>query len=665
MNIWGVRIVILFITLFAASHAVHAQETYLRGEEAAEYLMRALGGSSEESKKPTKKPVVKKTKSPKEQLADNAFAKSKQAYDADQKEEGLKYLRQAAEAGHAEAQYIMGMKYLKGGQLPQDDQLSFEWTRKAAKQRHVGAAFQMFSKYIKGTGVEKDEREAHLYLRQSVRNGNTNASARFLLAQNYLYGWGTSKNPLLALNWMRLAASDGHANSQKTLDSILQNDAAKNLTFQDCETCPIMVILPKDSFLMGNYPDQNVDKKLQHVPLHFVNLPHTFAVGQTEITHTQWNACVKDKGCSRYIDKTPAMANNPIVYVNWREAQQYTVWLSQKTNKPYRLLTESEWEFAARSGMNTAYPSGTKLPDGRAHCKDCGSQWDDQSTAPVKSFAANGYGLFDMLGNAAEWTEDCAVTDYEGKPPMGIAWTLTDCKERVVRGGAWDTTVESLRVYDRFSASADRRKLNIGFRVAVTLEDFPKRIEAAKAHEKESEKALARTVGYSKPFCTSRKEIDGWKFFWQEDYFTIQPVIYDLGGTSRFVSSKYAKVKISKYTSGKYSVQFQYSAGAYSLVDIYQLLIDGVLVYEGKWTSTKSADGKSTRDSLKPLDSNVIPQMEAGKVAEIRVIERGFDRPDKIKASAKFSLTEFVKYHKNIQQWQTQTITDKKNGKCR
>ena len=108
-----------------------------------------------------------------------------------------------------------------------------------------------------------------------------------------------------------------------------------------------------------------------------------------------------------------------------------------KTGKPYRLLTEAEYEYATRAGTTTAYPWGDAIGKNNANCTGCGSQWNGKQTAPVGSFAANGFGLYDMVGNVWEWTRDCYHDGYNGAPTDGSAWTSGDCNRRVVRGGSW------------------------------------------------------------------------------------------------------------------------------------------------------------------------------------------------------------------------------------
>ena len=112
----------------------------------------------------------------------------------------------------------------------------------------------------------------------------------------------------------------------------------------------------------------------------------------------------------------------PVINVTWDDAQRYVAWLSKMTGKPYRLLSEAEWEYAARAGTQTAYSWGDEIGKGNANCNGCGSQWDNKQTAPVGSFAPNAFGLYDMHGNVWEWVEDCFHDNYNGAPEDGSAW---------------------------------------------------------------------------------------------------------------------------------------------------------------------------------------------------------------------------------------------------
>src|SRR5690606_24148227 len=102
-------------------------------------------------------------------------------------------------------------------------------------------------------------------------------------------------------------------------------------------------------------------------------------------------------------------------------AQSYLSWLSRKTGHEYRLLTEAEWEYAARAQSQTDFAWGNEIGVGTANCDGCGSTWDNQQTAPVGSFRPNAFGLHDMHGNVSEWVEDCWFEDYENLPADGKA----------------------------------------------------------------------------------------------------------------------------------------------------------------------------------------------------------------------------------------------------
>jgi len=155
--------------------------------------------------------------------------------------------------------------------------------------------------------------------------------------------------------------------------------------------------------------------------------------------------------------------------VSWDDAQNYVAWLSRITGKTYRLLSEAQYEYAARAGRQTVYPWGDDLGRNNANCNGCGSQWDDKQTAPVGSFAANGFGLYDMVGNVWEWAEDCYHDSYNGAPADGTARTGGDCNTRVVRGGSWNYNPQHLRSAIRLGVSAGDRNVVLGFRVGRTL----------------------------------------------------------------------------------------------------------------------------------------------------------------------------------------------------
>ena len=238
-------------------------------------------------------------------------------------------------------------------------------------------------------------------------------------------------------------------------------------TFQDCDECPKMVVVPSGRFTMGSSRGE-AHHGDDEEPLHRVRIDYQFAVGVYEVTFAEWYACVDAGGCGNHIpdDMRWGRGNRPVMNVSWYDAQSYVRWLSERTGKTYRLLSESEWEYVARAGTETAYSWGDSIGVNRANCSRCGSQWDDEKTAPVGSFAANAWGVHDMHGNVWEWVEDCYTDSYEGAPTDGSAWTSEDCGSRVERGGTWDYGPWWLRSADRSSRKADTRNNLIGFRVA-------------------------------------------------------------------------------------------------------------------------------------------------------------------------------------------------------
>jgi formylglycine-generating enzyme required for sulfatase activity len=197
-------------------------------------------------------------------------------------------------------------------------------------------------------------------------------------------------------------------------------------------------------------------------------------VSKFEVTFAEWDACYELHGCRiRPDDYGWGRADRPVVGVDWYDAQQYVAWLSKQTGKTYRLLSEAEWEYAARAGTTTAYSWGNEVkPGGKAmaNCFDCGSAFDDKETAPVGSFAPNAFGLNDMLGNVWEWVEDCYHDSYEQAPADGAAWTNPDCRERVSRGGSWgDLPQVLLRTAFRLRTPSVNRYGGLGFRVGRVL----------------------------------------------------------------------------------------------------------------------------------------------------------------------------------------------------
>ena len=240
--------------------------------------------------------------------------------------------------------------------------------------------------------------------------------------------------------------------------------------FRDCDECPQMVVVPAGSFMMGS-PESEEGRDDDEGPEHRVEIGEAFAVGAYEVTFEEWDACVAAGGCGRYRpdDKDWGRGGRPVINVSWEDAQAYVEWLSRKTGKQYRLLSEAEWEYAARGGSGTRYWWGDEIGSGRANCDGCGSRWDDEQTAPVRSFRGNGYGLYDMHGNVWEWVQDCWNDNYRGAPTDGKVWKSGDCSRRVLRGGSWNFIPRLLRAASRLRIDTGDRGNYFGFRLARTL----------------------------------------------------------------------------------------------------------------------------------------------------------------------------------------------------
>jgi len=247
--------------------------------------------------------------------------------------------------------------------------------------------------------------------------------------------------------------------------------------FRDCADCPEMVIVQAGSFMMGS-PAGEANRDSDEGPVHRVTL-QPFALGKTEVTFAQWDACVADGGCDGYRPKDEGWGrgNRPVINVNWNNAQTYVQWLSRKTGKGYSLPSEAQWEYAARGGTTTPFHTGTCVNtsqanyDGNYEYNNCGAKTGvfRKQTMAVASFPANAYGLHDMIGNVREWTHDCYNPNYNGAPTDGSAWTAGKCAQRVLRGGSWVNSPQNSRSADRIDFTAEDRGGGFGFRAARTL----------------------------------------------------------------------------------------------------------------------------------------------------------------------------------------------------
>ncbi len=243
--------------------------------------------------------------------------------------------------------------------------------------------------------------------------------------------------------------------------------------FRDCPDCPTMVMIPAGSFTQGS-PANDPGSLDRERPQRQVSVP-AFAVGQTEVSFAQWDACVADGGCSHVPgDGGWGRGDRPVIAVSWDDVQEYLSWLSNRTGQDYRLLSESEWEYAARAGTTARFNTGDCISTTQANYRGatdelCLFDIDRQRTLPVASFAPNAFGLYDMHGNVWELVQDCWNENYLAAPTDGSAWITGDCSAAIIRGGSWFTNILFVRSAQRTATLRSLRNNNIGFRVARSV----------------------------------------------------------------------------------------------------------------------------------------------------------------------------------------------------
>jgi formylglycine-generating enzyme required for sulfatase activity len=252
--------------------------------------------------------------------------------------------------------------------------------------------------------------------------------------------------------------------------------------FRDCATCPEMVVMPAGEFIMGSPPSER-GRNPDEGPQRKVTFAHSFAAGKYEVTFAQWDACVAEAGCTHKPgDNDWGRGKRPVINVSWNDAQQFVGWLAKKTGKPYRLLTEAEWEYAARGTTKATDPqspfsTGPTINYSQANYDanfvyGIGAKMGvyRQKTLDVGSFKPNAFGLNDMHGNVWEWVEDCYKDSYAGTPIDGSAVTSRNCPLNILRGGAWNYYPQLLRSAYRYASAPGVRTENAGFRVARSMQ---------------------------------------------------------------------------------------------------------------------------------------------------------------------------------------------------
>lgn len=253
-------------------------------------------------------------------------------------------------------------------------------------------------------------------------------------------------------------------------------------TFQDCDACPEMVVIPEGTFTMGS-PANELGRFDNEGPQREVSIKR-FAAGKFEVSFGEYRACIADGGCAHDpaadLRKDPlwALDDRPVMNVNAGDAEAYIAWLNSKVEgTPYRLLSEAEWEYAARAGTMTPFSTGDGISSEQANYngqrsydrKPVGGPYLRMPTA-VGSYPPNAFGLHDVHGNVAEWTADCFRNSYAGLPRTGNAIPGSEGCSRPVRGGDYSKVPSYVRSAMRGAEPAGRRDERIGFRVAKSLD---------------------------------------------------------------------------------------------------------------------------------------------------------------------------------------------------
>jgi formylglycine-generating enzyme required for sulfatase activity len=239
--------------------------------------------------------------------------------------------------------------------------------------------------------------------------------------------------------------------STTPLSAARERGIKKSDEFKECKDCPAMVVVPEGSFMMGS-PDGKGESN-EH-PQHKVTIANPFAVSKFVVTFNEWKVCASHGYCDAGVYEDRSQHGSSAIYATWDDAHMYVAWLSKITGKPYRLLSEAEYEYAARAGTETEYPWGNN---------DNASERDN--------LAPNRFGLYYMALKVASWTEDCWNDSYEGAPAEGSAWTSGVCRSglalvghRMVRGGP-----EGFRSAYRTQLETRTRSQDLGFRIARTV----------------------------------------------------------------------------------------------------------------------------------------------------------------------------------------------------
>lgn len=243
--------------------------------------------------------------------------------------------------------------------------------------------------------------------------------------------------------------------------------------FRDCADCPDMAAIPAGAFRMGAGPGEGA-RDAAETPVRDISIAKGFAIGAREVTFAEWDRCVAEAACRAVSDNGWGRGDRPVVGVSFDDIRSYIAWLSNKTGRFYRLPSEAEWEYAARAGSQGPFAFGSTISANEANFNgkypySGPAQPFRGRTTPAGSFPPNAFGLYDMHGNAWEWTADCWNASHGAAPSDGAAALSGDCTKHVLKGGAWNTGAWRLRSAHRIGKSDTAREFDNGFRLARDL----------------------------------------------------------------------------------------------------------------------------------------------------------------------------------------------------
>ncbi|MBL8548088.1 MAG: SUMF1/EgtB/PvdO family nonheme iron enzyme [Hyphomonadaceae bacterium] len=343
--------------------------------------------------------------------------------------------------------------------------------------------------FRRGLEIDPTNGSANFYMGDLLRRRGDNAGARDYFERSVAFGAGSTEALRAEAALAQLpAGGDPEINEPP----VIWDAVSRPSLLWDCADCPELLIIPAGAFTMGSSIPA-IPSWAPPGPEHRVTLDTPFAVGRFEVTRAQYTLfvraterpLVRDCAANAFHNVTwrnPGFSQteaDPVICITWIDAQAYLQWLSEQTGRTYRLLTEEEWEYAARAGTSSDYYWGSDTSQICSNENVADESWMPShpermttgnfegfscndgfvATAPIASYRSNGFGLYDMLGNASEWVNDCSRRYNSAQ---------TDCTARTIRGGSFDGAW-NYRAVHRSAGRTDDMKPSWGFRVARTL----------------------------------------------------------------------------------------------------------------------------------------------------------------------------------------------------